>query len=468
MDSSRDVRLGSAALRLALAALFAAAPRLAIRIEAHGLALDAGAPRTIYTMTHKRDADTFASPPIILGRRGWRALAADVRFVMRADALQSGFFARLVKRPAWLQRALRPFSVGGVLRVAGVCAMDGFHTRPAELWVREALAAEGAALARARVDSLLTPEAVRMIASAASQRPAEVAALPVAALSSWRYAAALQLPTGPGLLMGPARRRAERRLMESARSQLRLMSEWLRAGGSLYMAPEGRFSADGLLNPARAGLRQLIRGASPDARIQPIAIMYDFMTTGRLRMFIDMAPPIEDGALLAGSQLDRRLQAAWLETARFTCTQLATAALVALHVGGGPEKVAAGDVAALVRTTRSLAMALHAIGRHVDGALLSADGARRGVGRYLRYAERHGLARRDGATYTITPGALPTRDDAPAALPGVLPDHAGYPLYPMRYAWNEALEMLAAAGLLPATAVEARATATPYSAGAGS
>lgn len=468
MESSRDVRLGSAILRLALAALFASAPRLAIRIEAHGLALDAGAPRTIYAMTHKRDPDTFASPPVILGWRGWRALAADVRFVMRADALQWGFFARLVKRPDWLRRALRPFSVGGVLRAAGVYAMDGFHSRPAELWIREALAAEGAALANAKVGVALAPETVRMIAGAAGKRPEELAALPVAALSRWRYAAALQLPTGPGLFIGPERRRAERRLMAAARSQLREMTEWLRGGGSLYMAPEGRFSADGLLNPARAGLRQLIRGAPPDTRIQPIAIMYDFMTTGRLRMFIDLAPPIEDGARLAGGQLDRRLRAAWLESARFTCTQLATAALVTLHAGASAEKAARGQVDELVRTTHSLAMALDTIGRHVDGALLSADGARRRVARYLRYAERRGLARRDGAAYTIAPGALPPQDDAPAALPGVLPDSAGYPISPMRYAWNEAFEMLTAAYLLPATALEARATATLYSAGAGS
>jgi hypothetical protein len=257
-------------------------------------------------------------------------------------------------------------------------------------------------------------------------------------------------------------------MLETAREQLRAITDWPRMGGSLFMAPEGLLSPDGLLSPARAGLRQFMRGAPPDTRIQPVAIVYDFMTSGRIRMVLDVAPPITDGAGMMGSQLDRRLRAAWLDAARFTCTQLATAALVALHARPGQRGPATGRVDELARMTHSLAVALDAAGRHVDSALLSTAGARRRVERYLRYATRHGLARRDGATYTITPGALPERDDAPAALPGVPPDGVGYDQYPMRYAWNEALEMLAAAHLLPAAGVEAPATATPYMAGAGS
>ncbi len=442
MDTPSAFQPGAALTRLALAGLFMSAPRLALRIEAHGLDLDYRAPHTIYTITHKRDPDTFASPPVILAHRGWRALTTDVRFIMRADAVQTGFLIRLVKRPAWLRRALRPFSVGGVLRKAGVYPIDGFHSRPAELWIRDALAAEGDMPAGA----LLAPETLRALAVASGSSPEALAALPLTALTGWRYVTALQLPTGSSLFTGPGRRRAERRMIATAREQLRAAVSWLRAGGSLYMTPEGRLSPNGLLSPARAGLRLLLRDAPPDTRIQPIAIMYDFMTTGRMGMILDLAPPIEDAARWSGSQLERQLRAAWLGAARFTCTQLATATLVMLHTRAGAGKPVTGRMDELARLTHELAVALDASGRHVDGRLLTADGARRRVRRYLRYAARHGLACLNGATYTIAPGALPARDDAPAELPGIPPDGAGYHAYPMRYAWNEALEMLDAAG----------------------
>lgn len=464
MGSSPGVQIGPALTRLALAGLFASVPRLFMRIEAHGLDLDSGAPRTIYAITHKRDPDTFASPPVILAHRGWRALTTDVRFIMRADAFQTGFLVRLVKQPEWLRRALRPFSVGGVLREAGVYPLDGFHSRPAELWMREALAAEGDMPAGA----LLAPETLQAVAHAAGLSSEDLAAEPISRLSGWRYAAALQLPTGPSLFTGPERRRAERRMVEIARSELRAMTDWLRAGGSLYMAPEGRLSPNGLLSPTRAGLRLLTHDAPPDTRIQPITIMYDSMTTGRPRMILDLAPPIENATRMTGSQLDHQLRDAWMDAARFTCTQLATAALVTLHARASQGEPATGRSDELVALTHSLAVALNATGRHVDDALLSQAGARRRVERYLRYAERHGLATRQGETYTITPGALPSIDDAPASLPGVPPDGVGYSEYPMRYAWNEAFEMLAAADLLPHAEYVAPVTATPYMAGAGS
>ncbi len=461
MGSSPGVQIGPALTRLALAGLFASVPRLFMRIEAHGLNLDAGAPRTIYAITHKRDPDTFASPPVILAHRGWRALTADVRFIMRADAFQTGFLVRLVQRPDWLRRALRPFSVGGVLREAGVYPLDGFHSRPAELWIREAIAAEGDLPAGA----LLAPETLRAVGNAAGLPVEELAAAPISALSDWRYAVALQHPTGPGLFTRLERRSAERRMVEIARSELRVMADWLRAGGSLYMAPEGRLSPNGLLSPTRAGLRLITHDAPPDTRIQPIVIMYDFMTTGRQRMILDLAPPIENAAQLTGSQLDHQLRDAWLDAARFTCTQLATAALVTLHARSGRGKPATGRVDELAALTHSLAVALDAAGRHVDDALLTVERARWRVERYLRFAERHRLATRRGETYTFIPSALPSIDDAPASLPGILPDGVGYGAYPLRYAWNEAFEMLTAAGLLPATEYAALATATPYMAG---
>jgi hypothetical protein len=465
MESLPRVQIGAALTRLALASLFVSVPRPFLRVEPNRLDLDVGAPRTIYVITHKRDPDTFVSPTVLLMHRGWRALTRDVRFIMRADAFLPGFLTRVVPKPQWLRRALRPFSVGWVLRWAGVYPIDGFHSRPAELWIREALAEEG----EMSVGTLLAPETLLAVARAADVTPEALGALPATALSRWRYAAALQSPTGPGIFAGPERRRAERRMMESARAELRVMTNWLRAGGSLLLAPEGRLSPDGLLSPARAGLRLLTRDAPPGTRIQPVAITYDFMTTTRPRMLIELAEPIVDIQGLSGSQLDRRVRSAWLAATRMTCTQLATAILASWSRRAPRGAPVSGKADDLAREMRQLALALQDAGRRVDSALLTDEGALWRANRYLRYAARHGLVSRQRASFTVTPGALPDPDDAlsPAALPGVPPDGVGYDRYPMRYAWNEAFEVLGDAGLLGETHYAPPATATPFVAGAG-
>ena len=56
--------------------------------------------------------------------------------------------------------------------------------------------------------------------------------------------------------------------------------------------------------------------------------MYDFMTVGRIRIFVDFAPTIENASLLPSNELDTRLRQAWLRSARITSTQLASGFLV--------------------------------------------------------------------------------------------------------------------------------------------
>src|SRR5262249_14148900 len=154
--------------------------------------------------------------------------------------------------------------------------------------------------------------AIAAIAAAVADDPAALAQRPLSTLLGRRYFASLQRPLGPELFSGAARRRAEARVLASAKRQLAELAAWLQAGGSLYTSPEGRLVPDGRLGPVRAGLLRLLRAAPADTRVQPIAIVYDFMTTRRPGMWIDIAPAFEGGAQLTARELERRLRSAWL------------------------------------------------------------------------------------------------------------------------------------------------------------
>src|SRR5260221_10074600 len=219
----------SALGRLMLAGLFAAAPRLFVSIEVHGLTHDTGAPRTLFAITHKRDLDAFAPLPRLLGHRGWRALTSDVHFAMRADSFQAGFLARVVQHPGWFARLLRPISVGPVLRAVGVHPLDSLHFRPAETWLREALIAEG----NVALGTLLAPDALASIAAAAGDDPAALAQRPLSALLALRYCRPLQQQLCFELVPRPAPPRCEARVLASAKRQVAELAAWLRAGGSV-------------------------------------------------------------------------------------------------------------------------------------------------------------------------------------------------------------------------------------------
>ena len=412
--------------RLALAGAFVAATHLLYDIEIHGLELDVGLPRTYFAITHKRDLDSIAPVPLILAHRGWSALTGDVRFAMRADSMERGFLARIVLRPRWFSRLLRPIGVGPVLHGLGIYPIHSLRIRPAEEWLREALWADG----DGRVGEWLAPAFVARLAAALDDDPARLAALPVSRLLAWRYHLPLQAYIGQDIFAGKARRRAERRAVEAVKRTLAEQAEWLWQGGSIYSAPEGKFSPDGRFSPITGGFHRVLRAAPAETRVVPVAITYDYLTTGRMRMFVDLAPAIERAPSLTPRMLDAELRGAWRHAARFHATLLGAGFLA--------ERARAGTsftTAELAEHVGRRAHELAAAGRHVDTRLLARRGARQRARGFLAAARHHALVRasRDGRWEALPPRPMP-----PVPLGDV-----GYPLAPRAYARNELEEMLA-------------------------
>lgn len=421
----------SALGRSALAGLFATVPRLTVSIKINGLEHDIRAPRTFYAITHKRDFDAFVPVPLLIAHRGRRALTHDLHFAMRGDGFQVGFLSRVALRPAWFSRSLRPLNVGGILRGVGVHPLDSLHLRPAETWIRDALRVEG----ETTIGELLAPAALRTLANQTGQSADALAAQSASSLLEWRYFPLLQVEMGPEIFTSAVRRRAELRVLETAKEQLADCVEWLQGGGSLYTSPEGLLSTDGRLSPLRAGLTRVLRAAPTDTRVQPIAILYDYMSVGRLRMWIDLAPAIEDGKTLTHQELGQRLRTAWMSVARFTCTQLASGLLA--YRAEQEQRVV--TISALEAGLLAWARELSAAGRHVDPALLTEEGAHRRLASYLTYGELHGVIRHYGNSVVLAPGQPGEIDVAPGDV--------GYRYQPLRYAANEVREM---AGVAPA------------------
>jgi hypothetical protein len=410
--------------RLALTGAFAVATHLLYDIEIHGLEHDAGLPRTYYAITHKRDLDSIAPVPPILAHRGWKALTSDVRFAMRADSMERGFLARLVLRPRWLSRLLWLISVGPVLRGLGIYPIRSLRIRPAEEWLREALEADG----DGAVGEWLAPAFVAQLATAVGDDLDQLRALPISRLLTWRYHLPLQPYIGQDIFIGQARRRAERRTIEAVKRTLADQAEWLWQGGSIYSAPEGKFSPDGHFSPITGGFHRVLRAAPAETRVIPIAITYDFITTGQMRVFVDLAPAIEHAPTREPHAFNASLRNAWRQAARFSATQL----------GAGFVASQAGTIFStqdFVRAVQQRAQALAQAGRHVDARLCSPASARGHAGNFLAFARRQGIVRRArGRRWEALP---------PRPMPHIPLGQVGYPQAPLAYALNELEELLA-------------------------
>ncbi|HLL78828.1 MAG TPA: hypothetical protein VKT25_04975 [Ktedonobacteraceae bacterium] len=408
-----------------IAGAFWIATRLSWKVEVHGRSFDSGARRSYIGMAHKRDLDPLMLLPTLIFRQSWRRLRGELQFALRGDAFEPGYLGRLVLQPYWLSRLLRVLSLGAVLRWLGAHSTDAL-VRPAEVWLREALRYGGDRPA----SEALAPPFLAELAEASGETREQVASAPLSRLLSWRYHLVLPRFYGTEILAAAMRRPLQQRMVTQIKHELATLDDRLWEGCSLYGSPEGQLSPDGRLSPISAGFHRIMRAAPQDTRIVPVALVYDFMTTQRPRVFIDFAPPLLQAPQLAPGDLDAALRSAWLTAARFTCTQLASGFLKQI---GQQEGVTftLDDLACHIHVQ---AKKLASEDRHVDARLLDRNGARKRARGYLAYATHHKLVRlNNDLTYT------PTTEEPPLKL---RLREVGYDLAPLTYACNELKELL--------------------------
>jgi hypothetical protein len=424
--ASPSVGALAAIVRIVLAAAFRIGSWCFYDVRTSGLENDPGLPQTYFALAHKRDDDPILLLPEVLAHRGWRGLAGDVHFALRGDAFTPGFLARLVPRPTWFAWLVHRLALGPVLRRLGIHPIDGMR-RPAVEWLRSTLATLGDIPA----GEALEASHLRSLAQATGEDEAALASQTLSRLLTWRYTKHLAYLSGPNMLAGQTRHETERRVFALASAQVRALGALLWQGRSVLGAPEGQLSPDGRLGSTTASLRRLMNAAPPGTCVVPLTIAYDFMTTWRPAVFVEVAPPILDAQPLPAPRLARAVHDAWLRSLRCTCTQLASGFLVWAARTGQPEF----SSRELGTAITELAVWLALNGRHVDPRLLRPPATRMLVRRYLASAERHGLVRRLGSDrWLATPGSTRLQ---------VAMGEVGFRTQPLAYAWNELASWLA-------------------------
>ena len=411
--------------RIVIASIFWLTIRVGTSLTIRGIKQDTGVPRTYLGMMHKRDIDPFILVPTIIFHRGWRGLAGDVRFALRADGFTRGYLARMLGSANWLTRFLRPLSVGSILRWLGAYPSESL-LRPAEEWIREVLRVDGDMTAEA----ILAPAFLQDFALLTQLSVEQIRALPLTCLLAWRNYMALQKFYGPEMLLSTKRRHIERRVAVRIHACLDDIATSLWQDGSFFGSPEGQLSPDGRISPLHAGFQRIVRAAPPDLRIVPISLSYDFMTSGRRHVFVAFAPALVYAPKLSPVELASRLRRSWLLHASFTCTQLASGYLLACRVGSCTEFTLADLSSTISQQARTLAAA----GRAVDPSLLRLSGATKRARCYLAYVERRGLIAR------VAPNRWRLTFDKLTIDIG--PREVAYDDVPLLYAYNELQDLL--------------------------
>jgi hypothetical protein len=208
--------------------------------------------------------------------------------------------------------------------------------------------------------------------------------MPLAAVRASRSPAA-RACWGLRRLRREARARIAPSLRAAVATQLRDLASLLDAGHCVCIAPEGKTSEDGRFGRVRAGTWQIRRLAARAHPVRPVALSYDALRPGRLRVIVHGGAPLAHVASSArgfAAQLRRSLVALRIVTPSH---------LLARYLVAGPSVFTTAELAEWMRAARS---AIGAAGLTAD-RMLAAAPLEAQVQRRLRWLARTGIIQRE-------------------------------------------------------------------------
>lgn len=278
-------------------------------------------PGTLVVSNHQRDADVPILTTVLCQRRGRRIRWPLPFFASREDFFRRGFLAGLLYTwppPArWL---LRTLSLAWFFRIV--------RSTPLR-----------------RVGEYTLAEAWQGVA----ERSDRERTLNARGRREWR--GARRAPGGPAMPVA-LRPWGLRRLRTETRTaiypgfrlvidhQLERFAALLDAGRVVYFAPEGTISTDGRIGRMRAGLGEIVRRAARPPRILPLALSYDPLGPGRLRVIIRVGTPVSTYNANDGGRFNAQVEMSIRELYAINASHLLSRFLVA-----GPAAFSTGRLA---------------------------------------------------------------------------------------------------------------------------
>ena len=244
----------------------------------HGYRLPPG---TVVISNHQRDADVPILGTALCRRRGLRFQWPLPYIAAREDLFRRGFLSEYVAGwPPPVPQLLGQVPLRWFFEILRTCPIR----RVREFSLAETLDATIAAgLGGTHPAAILNARGQRELAPAHGPLPPRLEALQPPPSAVWGLR---RLRRGALCRLTPA-------LRDTIAAQLRGFAALLDAGFSVYFSPEGVISADGHFGRVRAGLWRLCRIASAPPQLLPVALSYDGLGPGRLRVIMQVGELLE-------------------------------------------------------------------------------------------------------------------------------------------------------------------------------
>lgn len=243
-------------------------------------------PGTLLLSNHQRDCDIPILTTAICERQGLQIRWPLPFYATREDIFSKHFLGNLLVSAGWpklLAQAIGQIQLGWLFKTVRAKPMR----RIREFTFNEALRLATAECRSVHPNNILNARGLRLVEGQLgvlpnTLEPIQERTLGAAGLAFWGLRH-LRLTTIKSI---------EKTFKAEINRQLDEFARLLDQGHVVYIAPEGTISGDGYLRRFRAGPWRVLQRCERPPRLQPLALGYDALKPGRLRVVIHIGDPL--------------------------------------------------------------------------------------------------------------------------------------------------------------------------------
>lgn len=294
-------------------------------IRVSGLHNYTASPSTLVAINHKRNLDIIIAAPILHLRKTLFEDKLRLSFIARDDLFDPGFLTAHFLIPWPLGKLLYPVNLAPIMRALRAHPISHLVRKRVGPLLRDVIRVEGDLKLGEVIRQDNLEEFAKLLGMPHSSGLSE---LSVSDFLGYDYCELHQCVSDVGILQEGLSRKVRKHSLNVIGQQLQVFARILDEGGICLLAPEGHLSPDGRFWPVKSGLYRLLSMTRRDVRILPINTTYDFMTRGRMRIYVGIGEEIIRPKELRKVELERLVQRNIISLGPVTMGQLGSEYLV--------------------------------------------------------------------------------------------------------------------------------------------
>jgi len=288
-------------------------------IRVNGLHNYTASPSTLVTINHKRDLDIIIAAPILHLRKTLFKDKLRLNFIARDDLFDPSFLSAHFLIPGPIGRIIHKVNIATIMHALRAYPISHLVQKRIGPLLRDVDRVEGDLKLREIIKQDELKEFTKPL-----NKPynSDLSELSVSDFLGYEYRELHQRFSDVGILHEDLSRKVKKYLLNKIKKQLQVFARILDDGGSCLLAPEGHLSPDGRFWPVKSGLNRLLSMTESEVRILPVNTTYDFMTRGRMRIFVSIGKEILRPKKLRKVELERLVQRSIISLGPVTMGQL--------------------------------------------------------------------------------------------------------------------------------------------------